>query len=197
MLSCLGVSLAPVALAWSKKGVHYIKVVGGSGGLKRFRFLVKFTDDNNPFRPNLSADKGILELKELTTPGQYPGEVFRTQKIRVIVKENLTFCQGSQLGDFYRLVEINNKPYELRPRWRCFKGIGLFKDDSLRGNRSNRMDVYQNEAQVLGKLHRTKAVNRQGYQAKLDVIPWDHWLQATEYLANKMKTDYKNLKKFV
>ncbi|MGN7612913.1 DUF2252 family protein [Magnetococcales bacterium HHB-1] len=173
-----------------EEGYTYVKVVGGSGGLRRYRMLVSFKDKDKPSKPN-SAKKGIMELKELTVPGVYPGAYFTRSKIGKCIEENLTFAQGQPLGDFYNIVKFDKSIWEFRPRWNKYKGVKLAKLE-----KDEIPEVLSMEAHILGGLHRRSAkkggkINK--YLKALKKVDNKDWINAAEYLRKRVTRDYNDL----
>ncbi|MBF0370279.1 MAG: hypothetical protein HQL52_12570, partial [Magnetococcales bacterium] len=154
-----------------------------------------FKKNKKPLRPN-TANKGILELKELTNPGIKPFANWSAKKIQKQVKRNAKFEQRSGLGDFYQMVKFGCAPYELRPRWNNYKGVSLYKDgkrSSGLNTRKERTALFANEAQLLGKLHRKKAKNKKEYEKELKKATKTEWKKAARRVAELVKKDWQDL----
>ena len=173
-----------------EKAFTYVKVVGGSGGLRRIRILVKYESKKIPRRPN-KASKGMLELKELTTPGLFLGAYMSLNQVKKCIKKNLEFEQEMNLGTFYSLVSFNNKPYELRPRFNKYEGVDL---ESLTKNKE-RAEVLANEAYILGGLHRRGADHAKRYAKALNKVSKGDWKKAAEFVRRQVTADYKSMAK--
>lgn len=168
----------------------YVKVVGGSGGLRRVRVLVDFKSDKNPKRPN-SAGCGILELKELTTPGIYQGVYMSPKEVGKCISSNLVFENNEILGKFFAMTQFDEQPYELRPRWNCYAGVAL---EDLKTDKQ-RMEVMANEAYILGTIHRRGANHPKQYAKAVGGVSNKEWKKAASFVQKQVTADFKAMVK--
>jgi len=118
-----------------------------------------------------------------------------SQQVKKIIEKNLEFAHGKNHSEFYYIKQLGNLPFELRPKWHCYKGVKLFKDGQKELSKKRRSKVYNNEAQILGTLHRSKAVHPKKYKKELAKTKQKEWIKAARHVGKKMKQDYQNLTK--
>lgn len=159
------------------------RVQGGSGGLQRYELMLKYKAKSH-------YPEGLVpvELKELTIPSTFPIQNGELPSVESRIQQGLNVTLGEDASRVYRVVEFDGKKMLMRPRWR---GNIAPKLDDLKEKRVE--DTIEDEAYLLGSLHRKSAKDVDAYLEAFKEIPKDVWDEESALIAKAFKKIYKEL----
>lgn len=156
---------------------------GGSGGLRRFVVLLNSQSDDIEYPQ-------VIELKEIRRPGIFPAAVGDIPQDSNRYMATLALTQGKHAVSSYQVVTFLKKSFWMRPRWKGVKGVSLsdIPTDSVEA-------VIEDEAGVLGALHRKSVQNLKSYKDALHKVSVADWDSATQTITHWFELAYEALKK--
>jgi hypothetical protein len=157
---------------------------GGSGGLQRIELLLA-----PKAKAHVPVDTVPVELKELTTPSTFPIQSGEIPSVEKRIDEGLDITLGRNASQIYRVVEWEGKKMLMRPRW-----------DGNLSTKLKKLDVdevenfIQDEAYVLGALHRKSAKDRDAYLKAFSEYSESDWEEESDLVAKSIHKMFKELR---
>lgn len=157
---------------------------GGSGGLKRFRALIKVDEKEGTDKHHV-----LIEFKQMVdaAPARFSDLPQPSPKERL--ETSLKATQDGNPSRFYSVQSVDGKPMILRPR---FAGnIGVALADYARKDAS---ELILHEVGVLGKLHAGTVDSSSGYAKALKAVPDETLLALSHRIAETFRDYFRILK---
>jgi hypothetical protein len=120
---------------------------GGSGGLRRYRALVK-----------IDEQYVLIEFKQVIGASIRPFTDIKQPSIHESIQAGLKYTQGEHLSPLYGIKEVDGAIFMLRPRFDGNKGVSLLDLDA-----DEVREVILYESRLLGKLHAKTADDAKAY----------------------------------
>ena len=161
----------------------YINPTGGSGGLYRYRMLVKFSKDK---AQELGVkSEHILELKEMDTPGSFPVAISHNPSREEHLIETIKAQHGGEnVSPFYAPIN-STRAFYMRPRWEGIQKIELSDiPESKLG------DVIEDELKVIGQLHKNQLTDKANSFSNELSNSAEQFFDAAMKLASKMRESF-------
>lgn len=156
-----------------------MKESGGSAYGTRFHTLVEF-----------DGDMHLIEFKEIMEGGVVSGWVKKPVSDNQRIKSAMNTYLGSGFEQSLDVVEVGNKPFQLR-----FKAEGNKAIDLSAVSEKEISKVVEDEFYVLGQLHRRSlGGTNQGvssYAQDLDTVSPEEWEQSVKVMKKIVKKDYE------
>ena len=153
--------------------VEVTRSKGGSGGLHRYRVLLK-----SRHRPNAERSWVVLEFKEMTESGMSAFALPAPPSPSERVKQGLAYTVGKAHSNLFRFAEVQGVPMTVRPRFE-----GNLNIDVPQVHRSDFTSLILREAWKLGEIHSVSADDPASYLRAIQRFPLDTWREVSEDIA--------------
>lgn len=182
------------------QGFEYIRTKGGSGGLARKVLLVQFSKRKRPVR--ISQSKWlVVELKGMRKPSIQCLSDLSAEEVKDAEMQTMKWQSRNKLSKLYRIVKDNTctngdssvrdqdgQYWTIRPRWVENPVV----DPNDIKQKKQRKKIYLYQANVLGNLHRTQAINSNAYHDDVKQFNAKEWKKAAKYMANELENIRKS-----
>jgi hypothetical protein len=163
----------------------FLNITGGSGGLMRYRLLVKL---DKSFRYEGLNKEILLEFKQIppqrTNPMQVPSLYTSvTQNLQLITNSSKDFQ-----SPFYREISGLFLPLFQRPRFSAFKA----QKSATELSQDDRLEVIQYQLYLIGQIHRQSlGKNLESYIKAHSSINISDWQAMAQNLAQQLSTSFR------
>lgn len=161
-----------------------VRESGGSGGLKRFIALVKNANKPGTFPKPIA----VIEFKQISTPGIFPAATSPIPEADKRIQKSLVLEHGKDFSPLYQVQKLGQWWMLLRPRWAGHIGIKIedYNDHQLR-------NIFEDEANCLGRLHRISANHLRSYLSMVLKTDPKQWIKTARRLAEKSEKAFNEL----
>jgi len=168
--------------------IKFLNITGGSGGLTRFRFIVKLPKSSPLLKKFNISRTQIFELKEIRVRvnPMSPKNGIKSSTQNTV----MALGKKQKTTPLNQVVKVNKTSYLLRPD---FKGFKVEAASSLEGEEY--FETVLAQAATIGNIHKRALLNQHSdYVKAIESVSETDWINDSKILSKEFRKQFSELK---